>query len=47
VGFAVRNKKALGYLRVSRVGGPGGDSFLLSPVLQSQGIEPVCQREGL
>jgi site-specific DNA recombinase len=38
--------KAIGYARVSRVGGRGGDSFL-SPELQRQGIERVCQREGL
>jgi hypothetical protein len=43
----VRNKKAIGHVRVSRVGGRGGDSFLLSPELQRQNIERVCQREGL
>ena len=37
---------AIGYVRVSRVGGRGGDSFL-SPELQRQSIERVCQREGL
>ena len=38
--------KALGYVRVSRVGGRGGDSFL-SPELQRESIERVCQRERL
>ncbi len=38
--------KAIGYVRVSRVGGRGADSFL-SPELQRQSIERVCQREGL
>ena len=38
--------KAIGYIRVSRVGGREGDSFL-SPALQRQSIERVCQREGL
>ena len=38
--------KAVGYVRVSRVGGRDGDSFL-SPELQRQSIERVCQREGL
>jgi hypothetical protein len=38
--------KAIGYVRVSRVGGREGDSFL-SPALQRQSIERVCQREGL
>lgn len=37
--------KAIGYVRVSRVGGRGGDAFL-SPDLQRQSIERVCQREG-
>jgi DNA invertase Pin-like site-specific DNA recombinase len=36
--------KAIGYVRVSRVGGRGGDSC---PELQRQSIERVCQREGL
>ncbi|MBA3332870.1 MAG: hypothetical protein H0U30_02665 [Actinobacteria bacterium] len=31
---------------MSRVGGRGADSFL-SPELQRQSIERVCQREGL
>jgi hypothetical protein len=38
--------KAIGYVRDSRVGGRGGDSFL-SPALQRESIERVCQREGL
>ncbi len=38
--------KAIGYVRVSGVGGRGGDSFL-SPDLQRQSIERVCDREGL
>src|SRR5262245_26604014 len=38
--------KAIGYVRVSRVGGRSGDSFI-SPELQTQSIERVCQREGL
>jgi site-specific DNA recombinase len=38
--------KAIGYVRVSRVGGRAGDSFL-SPELQRQSIERVCHREGL
>ena len=38
--------KAIGYVRVSRVGGRQGDSFL-SPDLQRQSIERVCAREGL
>jgi hypothetical protein len=38
--------KAIAYVRVSRVGGPVGDSFL-SPPLQRESIERVCQREGL
>ena len=37
---------AIGYVRVSRVGGRVGDS-LLSLELQRQSIERVCQREGL
>lgn len=39
-------EKALGYVRVSRVGGRQGDSFL-SPELQRESIERVCQREAL
>jgi len=39
-------EKALGYVRVSRVGARQGDSFL-SPDLQRESIERVCQREGL
>ena len=38
--------KAIGYVRVSRVSKRSGDSFL-SPELQRQSIERVCQREGL
>lgn len=38
--------KAIGYVRVSRVGHRGGDSFL-SPELQRESIERVCHREGL
>jgi hypothetical protein len=38
--------KAIGYVRVSRVGGRGGDSFL-SPDLQRQSIDRVCDREAL
>jgi site-specific DNA recombinase len=38
--------KAIGYVRVSRVGNRGGDSFL-SPALQRESIERVCEREGL
>lgn len=34
------------YIRVSRVGGREGDSFI-SPELQRESIERVCQREGL
>ena len=36
----------LGYVRVSRVGGRGGDSFL-SPELQRESIELLAKREGL
>lgn len=36
---------AIGYIRVSRVGGREGDSFL-SPELQRLSIERVCAREG-
>lgn len=39
-------ERALGYVRVSRVGARQGDSFL-SPDLQRDSIERVCQREGL
>ena len=38
--------RALGYVRVSRVGKRKGDSFL-SPELQRGSIARVCQREGL
>ena len=38
--------RAVGYVRVSRVGGREGDSFL-SPELQRQSIARVCEREGL
>lgn len=37
---------AIGDVRVLRVGGRGGDSFL-SPELQRQSIQRVCQRDGL
>ena len=36
----------VGYVRVSRVGARGGDSFL-SPALQREGIARVAAREGL
>lgn len=42
----VGGMRALGYVRVSRVGGREGDSFL-SPELQRQSIARVCEREGL
>jgi len=38
--------KAIGYVRVSRVGHRVGDSFL-SPELKRESIERVCHREGL
>jgi DNA invertase Pin-like site-specific DNA recombinase len=38
--------KAVGYIRVSKVGGREGDSFL-SPSLQREQIETVAAREGL
>ena len=38
--------RALGYVRVSRVGARQGDSFL-SPELQRESIERICQREAL
>jgi DNA invertase Pin-like site-specific DNA recombinase len=38
--------KGIGYIRVSRVGHRQGDSFL-SPTLQRESIERVCQREGV
>jgi len=42
----VRTKRAaVGYVRVSRVGGRGGDSFL-SPDLQRQEIARAAAREG-
>jgi len=37
---------AVGYVRVSRVGGRGGDSFL-SPELQREQIALAARREGL
>ena len=40
------NTKAVGYVRVSRVGRREGDSFL-SPELQRESIVRVCQRQGL
>jgi hypothetical protein len=36
----------IGYIRVSQVGGRGGDSFI-SPELQRESIERVCARENL
>jgi DNA invertase Pin-like site-specific DNA recombinase len=39
-------KTAVGYIRVSKVNGRGGDSFI-SPDLQRKSIERVCAREGL
>jgi DNA invertase Pin-like site-specific DNA recombinase len=38
--------RAVGYIRVSRVGGREGDSFI-SPQLQREQIEAVARREGL
>lgn len=38
--------KGIGYIRVSRVGQREGDSFL-SPQLQRESIDRVCQREGV
>lgn len=38
--------KVIGYVRVSRVGGREGDSFI-SPALQREQIEAVARREGL
>lgn len=38
--------KVIGYVRVSRVGGRQGDSFI-SPALQREQIEAVARREGL
>lgn len=38
--------KGIGYIRVSRVGQREGGSFL-SPQLQRESIERVCQREGV
>ena len=40
------NRPAVGYVRVSRVGGRGGDSFL-SPDLQREEIARAAAREGL
>lgn len=41
-----KKRRAVGYVRVSRVGGRSGDSFL-SPDLQREQIEGVARREGL
>lgn len=41
-----RNGRAIGYVRVSKLGGRGGDSFL-SPQLQREEIERAVRREGL
>ncbi|HEU0246993.1 MAG TPA: recombinase family protein [Gaiellaceae bacterium] len=41
-----KSKKAIGYVRVSRVGGREGDRFI-SPELQREQIEAVARREGL
>jgi DNA invertase Pin-like site-specific DNA recombinase len=41
-----RQTAAVGYVRVSRVGGRGGDSFL-SPELQREQIALAARREGL
>jgi len=41
-----RNVRAIGYVRVSKLGGRGGDSFL-SPQLQREEIERAARREGL
>ena len=41
-----RNSRAIGYVRVSKLGGRGGDSFL-SPQLQREEIERAARREGL
>ena len=41
-----QSSKAVGYVRVSRIGGRGGDSFL-SPDLQREEIARVAAREGL
>jgi DNA invertase Pin-like site-specific DNA recombinase len=41
-----RNGRAIGYVRVSKLGGRGGDSFL-SPQLQREEIERAAGREGL
>jgi hypothetical protein len=38
--------KGIGYIRVSRVGHGESDS-VLSPQLQGESIERVCQREGV
>jgi hypothetical protein len=43
----VRSKKTVRYVRVSRVGGRGGETLPLPPVLQRQSIEFVYQPEGL
>ena len=39
-------KRVVGYVRVSRIGGREGDSFL-SPTLQREQIAAVALREGL
>jgi DNA invertase Pin-like site-specific DNA recombinase len=44
--YAAVAKKAIGYIRVSRVGGRSGDSFI-SPELQQESIERVCALNGL
>jgi DNA invertase Pin-like site-specific DNA recombinase len=41
-----KSKKAIRYVRVSRVGGREGDRFI-SPELQREQIEAVARREGL
>jgi DNA invertase Pin-like site-specific DNA recombinase len=45
-GTMARKTPVVGYIRVSSVGGRAGDSFI-SPELQRQSIERVCEREGL
>jgi Resolvase, N terminal domain len=41
-----KSKRAIGYVRVSRVGGREGDRFI-SPELQREQIEAVARREGV
>ena len=41
-----RNGRAIGYVRVSKLGGRGGDSFL-SPQFQREEIERAARREGM